>query len=125
MLTRSHLLPPSYSDSQYHKHSPFPSPPVATSSLSKPSNLSFPALITPVSSRSLTLSPTMASNPSLSTDNSPAGTLQWGNGKEEELDRFAEVANRVADAAGEVIRKYFRKKFEILDKADLSEFLPQ
>lgn len=67
----------------------------------------------------------MASNPSLSTDNSPAGTLQWGKGKEEELDRFAEVANRVADAAGEVIRKYFRKKFEILDKADLSEFLPQ
>uniref|UniRef100_A0A2N9G5H4 Uncharacterized protein n=1 Tax=Fagus sylvatica TaxID=28930 RepID=A0A2N9G5H4_FAGSY len=28
-----------------------------------------------------------------------------------ELDRFAEVANTVADAAREVIRKYFRKKF--------------
>ncbi|GMY05736.1 bifunctional phosphatase impl2, chloroplastic [Fagus crenata] len=37
-----------------------------------------------------------------------------------ELDRFAEVANTVADAAGEVIRKYFRKKFEILDKENLS-----
>jgi hypothetical protein len=40
-----------------------------------------------------------------------------------ELDRFAEVANTVADAAGEVIRKYFRKKFEILDKEDLSKLL--
>ncbi|XP_023512300.1 bifunctional phosphatase IMPL2, chloroplastic [Cucurbita pepo subsp. pepo] len=37
-----------------------------------------------------------------------------------DLDRFAEVANRVADAAGEVILKYFRKKFEIIDKADFS-----
>lgn len=37
-----------------------------------------------------------------------------------DLDRFAQVANRVADAAGEVIRKYFRKKFEIIDKADFS-----
>lgn len=40
-----------------------------------------------------------------------------------DLDRFAEVANRVADAAGEVILKYFRKKFEIIDKADFSMFL--
>lgn len=37
-----------------------------------------------------------------------------------DLDRFAEVANKVADAAGEVIRGYFRKKFEIIDKADFS-----
>ncbi|XP_056161166.1 bifunctional phosphatase IMPL2, chloroplastic [Syzygium oleosum] len=41
-------------------------------------------------------------------------------GGEEELGRLAEVAGRAADAAGEVIRKYFRKKFEILDKEDLS-----
>ena len=40
-----------------------------------------------------------------------------------ELNRFAEVANIVADAAGEVIRKYFKKKFEILDKEDLSKLL--
>ena len=40
-----------------------------------------------------------------------------------ELDRFAEVANTVADAAGEVIRKYFRKKFEILNKEDLNKLL--
>ncbi|KAJ0010051.1 hypothetical protein Pint_34755 [Pistacia integerrima] len=39
---------------------------------------------------------------------------------EPDLDLFAEVGNKVADAAGEVIRKYFRSKFEILDKEDLS-----
>ncbi|KAI4298306.1 hypothetical protein L6164_031881 [Bauhinia variegata] len=39
---------------------------------------------------------------------------------ERELNLFAEVGNKVADAAGEVIRKYFRKKFDILDKDDLS-----
>ncbi|KAK1298123.1 hypothetical protein QJS10_CPB14g00058 [Acorus calamus] len=38
----------------------------------------------------------------------------------EELDRFVEVGNKVADASGEVIRKYFRKSFVILDKEDLS-----
>lgn len=40
-----------------------------------------------------------------------------------ELDRFADVGNRVADAAGEVIRRYFRKKFDILQKEDLSKLL--
>ncbi|KAI4295491.1 hypothetical protein L6164_035534 [Bauhinia variegata] len=39
---------------------------------------------------------------------------------EQELNRFTEVGHKVADAAGEVIRKYFRKKFEILDKDDFS-----
>lgn len=37
-----------------------------------------------------------------------------------ELDRFADAGNRIADAAGEVIRKYFRKSFDILDKEDFS-----
>ncbi|GAB2219880.1 hypothetical protein Droror1_Dr00007519 [Drosera rotundifolia] len=37
-----------------------------------------------------------------------------------EMDRFAETANEMADAAGEVIRGYFRKKFDIIDKDDLS-----
>lgn len=48
--------------------------------------------------------------------------LSDGLGDEHEIDRFAEVANSVADAAGEVIRRYFRKNksFEILDKEDLS-----
>ena len=39
-----------------------------------------------------------------------------------ELDRFAEVANAVADASGVVLRQYFRSKFEILDKEDFSKF---
>ena len=40
---------------------------------------------------------------------------------EHELNRFVEVGNKIADAAGEVIRKYFRKKFDIIDKDDLSK----
>lgn len=40
-----------------------------------------------------------------------------------ELDLFADVGNKVADASGDVIRKYFRKTFDILDKDDLSELL--
>ncbi|XP_054787365.1 bifunctional phosphatase IMPL2, chloroplastic-like isoform X2 [Prosopis cineraria] len=39
---------------------------------------------------------------------------------EKELNRFVDVANKVADAAGEIIRKYFRNKFEVLDKEDSS-----
>ncbi|XP_042004228.1 bifunctional phosphatase IMPL2, chloroplastic-like [Salvia splendens] len=37
-----------------------------------------------------------------------------------DLDRFADVGNQLADAAGDVIRRYFRKSFDILDKPDLS-----
>ncbi|CAN8276591.1 unnamed protein product [Cochlearia groenlandica] len=36
------------------------------------------------------------------------------------LDRFAAVGNELADASGEVIRKYFRKKFDIVEKDDMS-----
>lgn len=39
---------------------------------------------------------------------------------ETQLNFFAEVSNKVADAAGGVIRKYFRHKFDILDKDDMS-----
>jgi inositol-phosphate phosphatase/L-galactose 1-phosphate phosphatase/histidinol-phosphatase len=41
--------------------------------------------------------------------------------QDSELDYFAQVANTVADAGGEVIRKYFRKKFDIVEKEDLSK----
>lgn len=34
-----------------------------------------------------------------------------------------EVGQKVADAAGEVIRKYFRQPFDIIDKPDLSGVL--
>lgn len=44
-------------------------------------------------------------------------------GVSEDLDGFVNVGNEVADAAGEVIRRYFRKKVEILDKDDLSTIL--
>uniref|UniRef100_A0A0R0JFQ9 Histidinol-phosphatase n=1 Tax=Glycine max TaxID=3847 RepID=A0A0R0JFQ9_SOYBN len=37
-----------------------------------------------------------------------------------ELNHFAEVGNKVADAAGEIIRKYFRKNFDVIHKHDLS-----
>ncbi|KAI3446145.1 hypothetical protein Pfo_002810 [Paulownia fortunei] len=37
-----------------------------------------------------------------------------------DLDRFTDVGNQLADAAGDVIRQYFRKSFDILDKEDLS-----
>ncbi|KAJ6799463.1 bifunctional phosphatase IMPL2, chloroplastic-like [Iris pallida] len=38
----------------------------------------------------------------------------------EAVDRFVEVANKMADAAGDVIRKYFRQKFDVIDKDDHS-----
>lgn len=37
-----------------------------------------------------------------------------------DFDRFTDVGNQLADAAGDVIRRYFRKSFDILDKEDLS-----
>ena len=43
--------------------------------------------------------------------------------QDHDLNLFADVGNKLADAAGEVIRKYFRKKFEILDKEDSSKVL--
>ena len=39
-----------------------------------------------------------------------------------DIERFSDVANSLADASGKVIRSFFRKNFEILDKDDLSEF---
>lgn len=35
-------------------------------------------------------------------------------------ERLVEVAQRAADAAGEVLRKYFRQRVEIIDKEDNS-----
>lgn len=60
----------------------------------------------------------------MTSSTSVSNQVDVANGFEEaDLDRFAEVGSKLADAAGEVIRKYFRKKFDILDKEDLSEFL--
>lgn len=60
----------------------------------------------------------MGSNPRLSN-----GTQTSNLGIKDEFDGFVEVGNKVADAAGEVIRKYFRKSFEIIDKEDLSKLI--
>lgn len=57
----------------------------------------------------------MRTSPSISalpkTNNEPANF---------DLDRYADVANKMADAAGGIIRKYFRKTFDILHKDDQS-----
>ncbi|KAH9319899.1 hypothetical protein KI387_021668, partial [Taxus chinensis] len=36
------------------------------------------------------------------------------------IDEFVEVGNKIADAAGHLIRQYFRKHVDILDKEDSS-----
>jgi hypothetical protein len=42
----------------------------------------------------------------------------------EEMEEFVEVANKLADAAGTIIRTYFRTRFDIIDKADTSRCSP-
>ncbi|MCD7457498.1 Bifunctional phosphatase IMPL2, chloroplastic [Datura stramonium] len=61
--------------------------------------------------------PTMTSNCVLLPNQAQIADLGV---EDSELDNFATVSNKIADAAGEVIRKYFRKSFDILDKEDLS-----
>ncbi|KAJ4769563.1 Inositol-1-monophosphatase [Rhynchospora pubera] len=39
---------------------------------------------------------------------------------EMEIDSLVQVAHSVADVAGQVLRKYFRQRFDIIDKDDLS-----
>ena len=53
---------------------------------------------------------------------SAAGAGGWGAEAVGELatERLVEVAQRAADAAGEVLRKYFRQRVEIIDKEDHS-----
>lgn len=91
-------------------HSPI-FPPSPNPTLSR-SALNFPI------SHTIKLTSTMISTSALSNG---VQTAKLGFG-DTELDRFADVANKLADAAGEVIRKYFRKSFDILDKEDLSKF---
>ncbi|KAE8008549.1 hypothetical protein FH972_005049 [Carpinus fangiana] len=70
--------------------------------------------------------PPLSLSLSLSRRHAMASNSELSNGvivdavQHSELDHFVQVANTVADAAGEVIRKYFRKKFDIVDKEDLS-----
>ncbi|KAG6709460.1 hypothetical protein I3842_06G133200 [Carya illinoinensis] len=114
MVTQSCLVSQTPSFLSFFPKTPIPTPTRTSFSFSfsfnKAPNLRFPI--------SLCRPTAMASKSNLSND-VPDG-LQQLDFLDSELDRFAEVANKVADAAGEVIRKYFRNKFEILDKEDLS-----
>lgn len=77
------------------------------------------ALNFPISHHRIKFTSAMTSNSSLSNRIETAVSLDF---EDSELDGFAAVGNKVADAAGEVIRKYFRKSFDILDKEDSSKF---
>ncbi|KAF5443920.1 hypothetical protein F2P56_036436 [Juglans regia] len=109
MVTQSCLVSQTLSFLSFFPKTPFPTP-TRTSSFNRAPNLRFPI--------SLSRPTAMASNSNLSNDVPDA--LQQLDFLDSELDHFAKVANKVADAAGEVNRKYFRNKFEILVKEDLS-----
>ncbi|KAF8020270.1 hypothetical protein BT93_G0850 [Corymbia citriodora subsp. variegata] len=93
-----------------------PSAPFPISPAGHPPNLTFRA---PLRSALPMASASAAAAAAAVPSGDGARALQPGP-EEDELGRLAEVAGRAADAAGEVIRKYFRKKFEILDKEDSS-----
>ncbi|XP_058190718.1 bifunctional phosphatase IMPL2, chloroplastic [Rhododendron vialii] len=99
MLSQSHFLSLSSNPSRSLLTRQFPSPP-STLTLPIPRRTKF----TPTT--------IMISNSKLADHTEPIHHF--------DLDRFAGVGNELADAAGEVIRKYFRKSFDILDKDDLS-----
>uniref|UniRef100_A0A7N0ZWR2 histidinol-phosphatase n=1 Tax=Kalanchoe fedtschenkoi TaxID=63787 RepID=A0A7N0ZWR2_KALFE len=111
MLTRSrHLLP------KPHPFLPPPSPVIASLSLRTPA-ARFPQFRALTSSGGVrfTLAASMDAYPGAPSVRNGAAGLEF-----EEMDKFAEVANMLADAAGAVIRQYFRKSFDVQDKEDLS-----
>ncbi|XP_010690830.2 bifunctional phosphatase IMPL2, chloroplastic [Beta vulgaris subsp. vulgaris] len=120
MLSQTHLLsqssafPPLSSNSSAfipkHHHTQLLSFSSISSSLSS-SRLSLS------SRRNLTSISMAASNSDLLSNQFDLLQQGFNNG---DIERFADVANKLADASGEVIRSFFRKKFEILDKDDLS-----
>ncbi|KAE7997580.1 hypothetical protein FH972_002201 [Carpinus fangiana] len=51
-----------------------------------------------------------------------ASNSELSSGVEDsELNLFVQVANTITDAAKEVLRKYFQKKFDIVNKENLSK----
>lgn len=52
--------------------------------------------------------------------NSSAVETQQTEPSHTAMDEFVELANQLADAAGEILLQYFRKRIEITDKEDLS-----
>ncbi|CAM8987201.1 hypothetical protein QQ045_008304 [Rhodiola kirilowii] len=107
MLTRSHLLP--------KPHASLP-PPLSVSSFRR-STAHFPQFHALTFSRALRFNLHAAMDATAEESSVSNGdlTLEF-----EEMDKFAQVANEVADAAGMVIRQYFRKNFDVRDKEDLS-----
>ncbi|XP_038712800.1 bifunctional phosphatase IMPL2, chloroplastic-like [Tripterygium wilfordii] len=93
------------------------SSPNNTSSRSNFSILSFQSLRNPSTfSLKTKISSSMTSNSKTSNHTDAVHSVP----EDADLDGFAKVANLLADAAGDVIRKYFRKKIDILEKEDLS-----
>ncbi|XP_047939489.1 bifunctional phosphatase IMPL2, chloroplastic isoform X2 [Salvia hispanica] len=106
------LLP--HSRSTFPSLTPPPAFPLALSSDRKPSALNL---------ASIRFNSIKMDSARCSLSNGHGGTSQAAIALEFDdcdLDRFADVGNQLADAAGDVIRRYFRKSFDILDKPDLS-----
>ncbi|PIA52797.1 hypothetical protein AQUCO_01000573v1 [Aquilegia coerulea] len=113
MLSQSHFL----------SQNPIFSP-ISSITLVNNTNLLFPScnfLSCSSSSSSLKFSICRRSKSKMSVNsNVPNGLDGITLGFDYELDKFVKIGNKVADVAGEVILKYFRKSFVIVDKDDLS-----
>ncbi|KAJ4827487.1 Bifunctional phosphatase IMPL2, chloroplastic [Turnera subulata] len=105
---QSHLL------SQNLKSLPPSSPP-----RSKPNSLHFLPITTTATRLSFS-GLTHQTHPARIASSTPMSSNHSFTLPDIDLDHFAAVANSLADASGQVIRKYFRQKFEILDKEDSS-----
>lgn len=108
MLSQSHFL----SLNPNHRSSLFP---IFTSRDFSSSSSSSLTLALPKSRRRFISMST--STPASSNGTGPVSGVKISDS---ELDEFAVIAYKLADAAGDVIRKYFRKRFDIVDKQDLS-----
>ncbi|KAJ0801211.1 putative phosphoric monoester hydrolase [Helianthus annuus] len=107
MLSQSHFL-------SLNPHSRSSLSPTTLFSNSSSSSSSSSTLALPKSRRFISMS---TSRPAVSNG---FGAVKTVDVTDSELDRFAVIADKLADAAGDVIRKYFRKRFDIIDKEDLS-----
>ncbi|KAJ3687248.1 hypothetical protein LUZ61_016412 [Rhynchospora tenuis] len=80
----------------------------------------------PNSTNSISISSLSLPFPSLSTRPRSilpipqSGCLAEQQPAEMDIDSLVQVAHSVADVAGQVLRKYFRQRFDIIDKDDLS-----
>ncbi|GAB4837879.1 Bifunctional phosphatase IMPL2, chloroplastic [Ancistrocladus abbreviatus] len=114
MLCKSHLWQQASACPHLSSNSAVFNPKPQSLRISFESSLLSPSRFSVFHRSNLPSSMTCNSNPKGRTE-----LLQLGL-EHREIDRFMEVANKLADAAGAVIVKYFRKHFEILDKDDLS-----